>query len=52
MIVGTDAIEMTPKLKSDRQGRDLLRESYTFVRMNHTTTLKKSVVDTLEILKE
>jgi len=51
MVVSTETLEMTPKLKSDRQTRELLREGYTFMRMNHSATLKKVVMDTSEFLK-
>lgn len=43
---------MTPKLKADRQTRDLLRDGYTFVRLNHSATLRKAAVDTSDFLKE
>lgn len=50
-LVSMETLEMTPKIKGDRVLKDPLRDGYTFVRLNHSATLKKAVVDTSDFLK-
>jgi hypothetical protein len=52
IIGSSETLEMTPKPRADRQSKELLREGYTFVRLNHSATLKKAAIDTSDYLRE